>query len=72
MVEERVMNGSEGVEMGVAAARSAIPPFPVPPHLTQIDEPTLRHMQCTLGNELVQRYLEIRRVIELGKGLIHV
>ncbi len=64
MVEERVMNvpeGEFGVVRGVAAAVPAAPPFPVPPHLAQIDALTLHHMQSTLGEELVQRYLDMRR-----------
>lgn len=67
-----VPEGEFGAMLGVAAAVPAAPPFPVPPHLAQVDEPTLHHMQHTLGDELVQRYLERRRVTELGKGPIHV
>ena len=59
MVEEPEMSVTERVESGAVAAA---PSFPIPPHLIHIDELTLYHMQCTLGDELVQRYLESRRV----------
>ena len=63
MGEERVMNvpeGEFGAMMGVAAAVPAAPPFPVPPHLAQVDEPTLRHMQRTLGEAVVSHYLALK------------
>jgi len=63
MVEERVMNvpeGEWGVTRGGVAGFAAAPPFPVPPHLAQVDEPTLHHMQRTLGEAVVRHYLALK------------
>ena len=42
------------------AGQEQEPPFPVPPHLDQADPATIVHMQRTLGNKAVQRYLEAK------------